>query len=135
MTVPGKYSFQIRWLKDADYMVWVLPVLTDKDSARCIYCGIDIWLHWMGESILLITKGLPVTRNRHWDSSQIPSVRLPILSFPLDINLPWKKILGQIYLHTEEASKKAVPLVSAASDATFPAKHTGKVFFNFLKLF
>ena len=50
--MPGKCSFQDRWLRDINYKDWVRKVVDNKHMARCAFCEKKINIISMGESVL-----------------------------------------------------------------------------------
>lgn len=50
--MPGKCSFQEKWLKEDKYKDWLIKDSSNKHLARCAACKISLNLSSMGESVL-----------------------------------------------------------------------------------
>eukprot|EP00745_Piridium_sociabile_P019341 TRINITY_DN29246_c0_g2_i5.p2 TRINITY_DN29246_c0_g2~~TRINITY_DN29246_c0_g2_i5.p2 ORF type:complete len:121 (+),score=14.85 TRINITY_DN29246_c0_g2_i5:120-482(+) len=52
--MPGKCSFQDRWLQDKDFKTWVLRDPVDKTKAKCGVCATSLNIANMGEAALKV---------------------------------------------------------------------------------
>jgi len=57
--MPGQCVFDVHWLQDEQYVLWLTSV-NDKNKTRCKICLKDIDIGNMGESVL---KRMQLVRN------------------------------------------------------------------------
>ena len=71
--MPGKCTFQDRWLADERYKDWILKDAADKYFAKCAVCVKRLSLASMGELVLwkhADTDGHKTKLKRHWSDSR-----------------------------------------------------------------
>ena len=77
--MPGKCSFQDAWMRESAYKGWIRKLMHNKHAALCAFCGVEMKLSSMGESVL--RQHLKSERHKKMEAKNNASARCNLTDF------------------------------------------------------